>query len=286
MAQWAIEHSTSYGLPLSGGTPREGARACEQHWRRGPAGLPDPDYIGNEATGSQDQEKLVNKCTTYEAYNAGLPSPCLSSTSLPIFSLRAISRGYRTSSVVASRAAEAPGAARRDGLGQDLHHGQRRPADPAADAVMATTDPGAQLRPSSRSSPQQRRRVLRVLLRLLPARGYIPRTDTYIEKDTLVNEDIERLRHSAMQSLLTAATSWSWHRVSCIYVWATPRSTAKQRQLARGRDLQRDKILRRLTDIYYERNDYDLSGQVPGARRHAEVHPSSQEIVVRVSFWG
>ncbi len=102
--------------------------------------------------------------------------------------------------------------------------------------------------------------------------AYIPRTDTYIEKDTLVNEDIERLRHSAMQSLLTRRDVLVVaSRVAASTVWATPRSTARTASAcASARSYKRDKMLRRLTDIYYERNDYDLArGQVPRARRHA-----------------
>src|SRR5258708_2758510 len=118
--------------------------------------------------------------------------------------------------------------------------------------------------------------------------AYMPRTDTYIEKDTLVNEDIERLRHSAMQSLLTRRDVLVVASVSCIYGLGDPEEYGQNSvALHVGEIYKRDKILRRLTDIYYERNDYDLSaGKFRVRGDTLEVHPSSQEIVVRVSFWG
>jgi excinuclease ABC subunit B len=118
--------------------------------------------------------------------------------------------------------------------------------------------------------------------------AYIPRSDTYIEKDTLVNEDIERLRHSAMQSLLTRRDVLVVASVSCIYGLGDPEEYGQNSVSLRvGEIYKRDKILRRLTDIYYERNDYDLSaGKFRVRGDTLEVHPSSQEIVVRISFWG
>ncbi len=118
--------------------------------------------------------------------------------------------------------------------------------------------------------------------------AYIPRTDTYIEKDTLVNEDIERLRHSTMQSLLTRRDVLVVASVSCIYGLGDPEEYGQNSVSLRvGEVYKRDKVLRRLTDVYYERNDYDLSaGKFRVRGDTLEVHPSSQEIVVRVSFWG
>jgi len=118
--------------------------------------------------------------------------------------------------------------------------------------------------------------------------AYIPRTDTYIEKDTLVNEDIERLRHSAMQSLLTRRDVLVVASVSCIYGLGDPEEYGQNSiSLRVGEVYKRDKILRRLTDIYYERNDFDLAaGKFRVRGDTLEVHPSSQEIVIRVSFWG
>jgi excinuclease ABC subunit B len=118
--------------------------------------------------------------------------------------------------------------------------------------------------------------------------AYIPRTDTYIEKDTLVNDDIERLRHSAMQSLLTRRDVLVVASVSCIYGLGDPEEYGQSSVSLRvGEVYKRDKILRRLTDIYYERNDFDLTaGKFRVRGDTLEVHPSSQEVVVRISFWG
>ena len=118
--------------------------------------------------------------------------------------------------------------------------------------------------------------------------AYIPRTDTYIEKDTLVNEDIERLRHSTMQSLLTRRDVLVVASVSCIYGLGDPEDYGQNVvKLRVGNSYKRDKILRLLTDIYYERNDYELAaGKFRVRGDTLEVHPASQEIVVRISFWG
>src|SRR3981081_2958591 len=118
--------------------------------------------------------------------------------------------------------------------------------------------------------------------------AYIPRSDTYIEKDTLVNEDIERLRHSTMQSLLTRRDVLVVASVSCIYGLGDPEEYGQNSVSLRvGETYKRDKILRRLTDIYYERNDYDLSaGKFRVRGDTLEGHPPWQEIVVRLSFWG
>src|SRR5713101_865775 len=115
--------------------------------------------------------------------------------------------------------------------------------------------------------------------------AYMPRTDTYIEKDTLVNEDIERLRHSTMQSLLTRRDVLVVASVSCIYGLGDPEEYGQSSvNLRVGEPYKRDKILRRLTDIYYERNDYDLSAgkfRVRGdeLERITEVDPLTGEVL-------
>ncbi len=118
--------------------------------------------------------------------------------------------------------------------------------------------------------------------------AYIPQSDTYIEKDTLVNEDIERLRHSTMQSLLTRRDVLVVASVSCIYGLGAPEDYGQNVvRLRVGETYKRDNVLRRLTDIYYERNDYDLTaGRFRVRGDTLEVHPSAQELVVRISMWG
>src|SRR5215204_6389470 len=89
--------------------------------------------------------------------------------------------------------------------------------------------------------------------------AYVPRTDTYIEKDSLLNEDIDRLRHSAMQSLLTRRDCIIVASVSCIFGLGAPEDYGKAVvSLKRGETRKRDRVIRHLTEIYYERNDYDF----------------------------
>jgi excinuclease ABC subunit B len=89
--------------------------------------------------------------------------------------------------------------------------------------------------------------------------AYIPHTDTYIEKDTLLNENIDRLRHEAMQNVLTRRDVVVVASVSCIYGLGAPEQYGQERlTLRRGEVRKRDRVLRHLTDIYYERNDYEL----------------------------
>src|SRR3979411_1335892 len=103
--------------------------------------------------------------------------------------------------------------------------------------------------------------------------AYMPRTDTYIEKDPLGKEDIERLRHSTMQSLLTRRDVLVVASVSCIYGLGDPEEYGQSSVHLRGGETSK-------------------CGQSLGAGKFRvrgdtlEVHPSSQEIVVRVSFWG
>ena len=118
--------------------------------------------------------------------------------------------------------------------------------------------------------------------------AYIPRTDTYIEKDTLLNEDIDRLRHSAMQAILTRRDVVVVASVSCIYGLGAPEDYGRAVvDLHVGESRKRDRLLRYLTEIYYERNDYNFTrGKFRVRGDTLEVHPAGQDIVIRVEFWG
>ena len=107
--------------------------------------------------------------------------------------------------------------------------------------------------------------------------AYVPRTDTYIEKDTITNEDIDRLRHSAMQSILTRRDTLVVASVSCIYGLGAPEEYGQAvLTLRKGEMRKRDKVLRHLTDIYYERNDYDFERGTFRVRGDTlEVHPAA-----------
>ena len=86
--------------------------------------------------------------------------------------------------------------------------------------------------------------------------AYIPQTDTYIEKDSSINEEVERLRHSATMSLLTRRDVLVVATVSAIYGLGTPQEYLDRSvKVQVGGELERDKLLRRLVDIQYTRND-------------------------------
>src|SRR5690348_9845803 len=89
--------------------------------------------------------------------------------------------------------------------------------------------------------------------------AYIPQTDTYIEKDSSINEEVERLRHSATMSLLTRRDVVVVATVSAIYGLGTPSEYLERSvKLQVGAEIERDKLLRRLVDIQYTRNDMAL----------------------------
>jgi len=118
--------------------------------------------------------------------------------------------------------------------------------------------------------------------------AYVPQTDTYIEKDSSINEEIERLRHSATNSLLTRRDVIVVATVSAIYGLGTPQEYVDRMvRLKVGDDMDRDTLLRRLVDIQYARND--LAGTRGTFRVRGdtlEVFPVYEELAVRVEFFG
>ena len=105
--------------------------------------------------------------------------------------------------------------------------------------------------------------------------AYIPQTDTYIEKDSSINDEVERLRHSATNSLLTRRDTIVVASVSCIYGLGTPQEYVdRMLRLQVGDTIERDALLRQLVGMQYTRNDLAFTrGHVPGARRHHRDHP-------------
>src|ERR1043166_7575494 len=86
--------------------------------------------------------------------------------------------------------------------------------------------------------------------------AYVPQTDTYIEKDSSINEEVERLRHSATMSLLTRRDVVVVASVSCIYGLGTPEEYVNRCvTLEVGQEIERDKLLRQFVDVQYTRND-------------------------------
>ena len=106
--------------------------------------------------------------------------------------------------------------------------------------------------------------------------AYVPQTDTYIEKDSSINDEVERLRHSATNSLLTRRDTIVVASVSCIYGLGTPQEYVDRMLTVRvGDTMERDGLLRQLVGMQYARNDMSFTrGIVPGAGRHDRDHPA------------
>src|SRR5688500_4612780 len=118
--------------------------------------------------------------------------------------------------------------------------------------------------------------------------AYVPQTDTYIEKDSSINEEVERLRHSATNSLLTRRDVIVVSTVSCIYGLGTPQEYVDRMvRLKVGQEWDRDKLLRRLVEIQYTRNDMAFTRGTFRVRGDTlEVFPVYEELAVRIEFFG
>ena len=113
--------------------------------------------------------------------------------------------------------------------------------------------------------------------------AYVPQTDTYIEKDSSINEEVERLRHSATNSLLTRRDVIVVSTVSCIYGLGTPQEYVdRMLRLKVGEEHDRDSILRRLVEIQYTRNDMTFTRGTFRVRGDTlEIFPVYEELAVR-----
>jgi excinuclease ABC subunit B len=118
--------------------------------------------------------------------------------------------------------------------------------------------------------------------------AYIPRTDTYIEKDTDINEEIDKLRHAATRALLTRRDVLIVASVSCIYSLGEPEEyQGFVVNVAKGQKIERNKLVRRFVDMQYERNDFDFQrGRFRIRGDTLEILPSYEEIAIRIEFWG
>jgi excinuclease ABC subunit B len=118
--------------------------------------------------------------------------------------------------------------------------------------------------------------------------AYVPQTDTYIEKDSSINEEVERLRHSATNSLLTRRDVIVVSTVSCIYGLGTPQEYVdRMLRLKVGEEHDRDSILRRLVEIQYTRNDMSFTRGTFRVRGDTlEVFPVYEEMAIRIEFFG
>ncbi len=118
--------------------------------------------------------------------------------------------------------------------------------------------------------------------------AYLPSTDTYIEKDANINDEIDRLRLAATSALLSRRDVIIVASVSCIFGLGSPEDYGRVViSLRKGEARKRDKVLRHLVDTHYERNDYDLSrGKFRVRGDTLEVQPAYEEFAYRIEFWG
>ena len=118
--------------------------------------------------------------------------------------------------------------------------------------------------------------------------AYVPRTDTYIEKDADVNEELDKLRHSATRALLTRRDVLIVASVSCIFGLGSPDEyEGFVASVRKGEVRNRNKLIRQLVDMQYERNDYDLArGRFRVRGDTLEIMPAYEELGVRIEFWG
>ncbi|MGM0367910.1 MAG: excinuclease ABC subunit UvrB [Actinomycetota bacterium] len=118
--------------------------------------------------------------------------------------------------------------------------------------------------------------------------AYIPSKDMYIEKDTSINEEIEKLRLSSTNSLYTREDVIVVASVSCIYGLGSPSEYGKQRiVLRKGQEYPRDSLIKKLINIRYERNDYDFTnGKFRVKGDTVEIYPAYQDQAVRVQYFG
>src|SRR5438034_2418734 len=118
--------------------------------------------------------------------------------------------------------------------------------------------------------------------------AYIARTDTYIEKDSSRNDDIDRMRHSTTQNLLTRRDVLVVASVSCIYgIGSVEDYMGESLHIEKGESIRREVFLRKLTEMLYERNDYDLARLRFRVRGDVvDLVPANEEKVYRVEFFG
>ncbi|MFC2619770.1 MAG: excinuclease ABC subunit UvrB, partial [Pauljensenia sp.] len=118
--------------------------------------------------------------------------------------------------------------------------------------------------------------------------AYVPQTDTFIEKDSSINDEVERLRHSATNSLLTRRDTVVVSSVSCIYGLGTPEEyVARMIELSRGMTVDRDALLRRFVAMQYVRNDMAFTRGTFRVRGDTiEIIPVYEELAIRIEMFG
>ena len=114
--------------------------------------------------------------------------------------------------------------------------------------------------------------------------AYIPQTDTYIEKDAKINEEIDKLRHEATQALLTRKDVLIIASVSAIYNLGSPKTYQKlSLQLSKSQEISRQELMARLLDLQFERNDYELwRGRFRTRAQFIDLWPSGEDKIIRI----
>ena len=118
--------------------------------------------------------------------------------------------------------------------------------------------------------------------------AYVPRTDTYIEKEADINEEIDKLRHAATRALFTRRDVLIVASVSCIYGLGEPEEYQSfVLSFSKGETYNRQRLLHKLVDMQYERNDYDFSrGKFRIRGDTLEIQPAYEELALRIEFFG
>ena len=118
--------------------------------------------------------------------------------------------------------------------------------------------------------------------------AYVPRTDTYIEKDADINEELDKLRHAATRALLTRRDTLIVASVSCIFGLGSPEEYQSfVAYVRRGEQRNRRLLIRQLVDMQYERNDMDFArGNFRVRGDTMEILPAYEELGIRIEFWG
>lgn len=118
--------------------------------------------------------------------------------------------------------------------------------------------------------------------------AYVPTSDTYIEKEAQINEEIDRLRHASTQALLTRQDVIIVASVSCIYGLGAPAEYLRKHQkIERGFAITRGEMLRMLVDMYFERTNADLApGQFRAVGNTIEIMPTNERTIYRLQFAG
>jgi excinuclease ABC subunit B len=198
----------------------------------------------------------------------------------PPLSHRRSAPGHRGAHPGAAAGAPAPGAAGHHGLRQDLHHRQRhREAEPAAQLFGEF----------KRLFPENSVEYFVSYYDYYQPEAYVPSSDTYIEKDSLINEAIDRLRHAATRSLLERNDVIIVASVSCIYgIGSAEAYEGMLLQLERGQEVRRHDILTKLVEIQYERNEQDFHRGTFRARGDViDVFPAYEEDkAIRIELFG